>query len=165
MTVKEIFDSVQGLENLIYQINKREPEAIKELNKLHRLAFGEPVNVGCSNCHIKAYKKLLSLTLLDLENMENQKFKIKKDALIEYPIRSGQFYSSKLGIDDATAKKYLSEFPKMAKHFEVIPEDEPVNEKPLSKMNLIELQKKYNEVTGLESGEMTKKTIIEILSK
>ena len=124
MTANEIYEDIQGLENLIYKINKREPLAIKELNRLHRIVFGEPVFADCSNCHIKAYKKLLSLTILDLQIMENQKFKIKKDALIEYPFRSGQFYSAKSGISDENAIAYLSEFPKLIKNFEVYPGSE-----------------------------------------
>jgi len=124
MTATEIYNDIQGLEKLIYQINKREPLAIKELNRLHRLTFGETVTADCSNCHIKAYKKLLSLTIQDLQIMESQKFKIKKDALIEYPFRSGQFYSSKSGIEDSIAIAYLEQFPKLVKNFETYPGSE-----------------------------------------
>lgn len=185
MTATEIYNDIQGLENLIYKINKREPLALKELNRLHRIAFGERVTADCSNCHIKAYKKLLSLTILDLENMQNQQFKIKKDALIEYPFRSGQFYSSKSGIEDNIAIAYLSQFPKLIKNFETYPgseseskeldlssfeepevqaEEDLSTEKSLEKMNKSELQAKFLEIKGVEAEEsLTKKELIALI--
>jgi len=177
MTAQELFDSIQNLEILIYKINKREQPAIKELNRLHRIAFGEPVTVSCSNCHIKAYRKLLSLTLKELETMENQNFKIKKSALIEYPARSGQFYSASKGIEDKVAIEYLKQFPQLIKNFETYPGseseskeldlssfekvEEPIKEKPLDRMNKTELQSKYKEVIGEDAdADLDKKDLI-----
>lgn len=119
MDVKKTYSDIQNLSNLIYQINKREYKAIEELNRLHRLVFGEKVTTGCSNCHIKAYKKLISLTIKELQDMADQKFKIKKEHLIEWPI--GSFYSSKLGIPDEVAVAFLERFPKHLDKFEVYP--------------------------------------------
>lgn len=121
MDVNTTYTEIQALELLIYAINKREKSAIAELNRLHKLVYGETVTAGCSNCHIKAFKKLLSLTKQDLENMENQNFKINKDSLIEYPARSGEFYSSANGIEDAKAVELLKEYPQLVSHFDIYP--------------------------------------------
>lgn len=124
MDVKKIYDDIQNLNNLIYQINKREYKAIEELNRLHRIVFGETVTTGCSNCHIKAFKKLILITIKELQEMADQKFKIKKEHLIEWPAGSGSFYSSKLGISDEVATAYLDRFPKHLDKFEVYPGSE-----------------------------------------
>lgn len=115
----KILADIQNLEGLLYKITKREPEAIAELNRLYRLLYGETVTAGCSNCHIKAYHKLTSLTLQKLIDMSNSNFKIKKGVLVEYPY-PGTFYSSVNGIPDAVAVKYLDEFPERKDLFESI---------------------------------------------
>jgi len=124
MNVKKTYEDIQKLYDLIFAINKREYKAIEELNRLNRIVFGEPVVTGCSNCHIKAYKNLISLTIKDLQEMADQKFKIKKEHLIEWPAGSGAFYSSKLGISDEVATAYLERFPKHLDKFEVYPGSE-----------------------------------------
>lgn len=109
--------------------------------------------------------------------MENQNFKIKKSALIEYPARSGQFYSASKGIEDKVAIEYLKQFPQLIKNFETYPGsesetkvldlssfekvEEPIKEKPLDRMNKTELQAKYKEVIGDEAdADLDKKDLI-----
>lgn len=124
MDVKKTYDDIQNLSNLIYLINKRDYKAIEELNRLHRIAFGSEVFANCSNCHIKAYKKLMSLTIKDLQEMENQNFKISPEHLIEWPAGTGTFYSSTLGIPNEVAVDYLKRFPKNIDKFSVYPGSE-----------------------------------------
>lgn len=126
MKTSEIYEQIQQLNSLIYKINKREDQAVNELNRLHKIVFGENINTKCSNCHIKAFNKLINLTIQDLETMENSKYKIKKGVLIEYP--SGTHYTSVKGIPDDVAKKYLKDFPQLAKNFEEIPKEEKKQE-------------------------------------
>lgn len=177
MTTEQLYEELQGLNNLIYQINKRQPEAIQKLNRLNRMIYGETVTAGCSNCHIKAFNKLTSLTIEDLEIMENQNFKLKKGVLLEYPHMSGQFYSSVRGIDDKTATAYLEQFPKKLTSFEKYPgsdseskeldlsaiEAEPAG-KDLSKMNKADLQTEYEKVKGEKPDDsLTKAELIKAI--
>lgn len=177
MDIKQTYADVQALDSLIYHINKREPEAIGELNRLYRIIYGETVVAGCSNCHIKAFKKLLSLTIKDLETMENQNFKIKKGVLVEYPFRSGQFFSSALGVSDELATEYLTAHPTMIHQFEIYPGSESVSKeldlslinqnekgKDLDKMNKTQLQVKYNKVFNAEADDsLNKRQLIDAI--
>lgn len=176
MDVQSVYERLQQLPSLILKINKREREAISILNGLSRLLFGETVVAGCTNCHIKAYHKLTSLTLKDLEVMNARKFKLNKGITIESPVRSGQYFNDAT-MTDEIAKDFLLNNPKGIKHFAEYPKDaegnlqlvEPVAEvieegKPLSKMNKAELQEKYLEVTGKEAEEdLNKANLIELI--
>lgn len=165
MDINQLFADIQELNNLIYKINKREPSAISELNRLNRILFGEVVTAGCSNCHIKAFRKLTSLTISDLKAMENQKFKIKKDVLVEYPFRSGQFFSSALGVSNELAIEYLTNHPDKLSQFEVYPGSESES-KELDKMNKTELQAKYKSIIGSDPDDsLTKKELIEAIKE
>lgn len=119
MKAVELYQDIQNLSNLIYQINKRDHLAIEELNRLHLIVFNSKVEATCSNCHIKAYKKLISLTIEELKEMESQKFKIKEGVRVEYPV--GTHYTSTSGISNDVAVKYLEQFPKLIKNFSVYP--------------------------------------------
>jgi len=121
MDINLVFEQIQSLNSMIYAINKRQPEAIRLLDRLNRWVFGESVTAGCTNCHIKAFKKLTSLTLQDLEAMSNKKFELKKGLLVEYPFRSGKFYVSETMTDDIAAK-YLTDHPHKVDQFARVPE-------------------------------------------
>lgn len=122
MDVQSVYERLQQLPSLILKINKRETEAISILNSLSRLLFGETVVAGCTNCHIKAYHKLTSLTLKDLEVMNARKFKLNKGITIESPIRSGQYFNDAT-MTDEIAKDFLLNNPKGIKHFSEYPKD------------------------------------------
>ena len=180
MDIQQIYQDLQGLNNLIVKINKRDKEAMKELNRLHKMLFGSYVKAGCSNCHIKAYQMLTSITIKDLENMENQKFKLKENVMLEFPARSGQFFTSVKGISNEIASEYLANFPNGISKFGVYPgsdsekkeytplvaeiKEENVvenTEKSIEKMNKEELQAKFLEVKGVEADEaLTKKELL-----
>lgn len=169
MNTDQIFNDIQALNDLIYKINKREPEAIKELNRLNRIVFGETVIAGCSNCHIKAFRRLTTLSIEDLKTMEEQKFKIKKGILVEFPFRSGQFFSAALGVTNELAIEYLTAHPDKIDQFEVYPGSEseskkldlsevnPQATKEVSRMNKSELQKVYATVIGSEADDSLSK--------
>lgn len=170
MDIEKIFVEIQNLNNLIYRINKRDKDALNEMNRLHKIVFGTKINEGCSNCHIKAFNKLLSLTYQDLQEMENQNFKIKPDALIEHPAGSGQFYSAANGIDDKTAFEILTGNPKLLKHFESYPKDEAgklsgsISSVDLSKLNKEKLQAVYKKEFGEDADEsLTKAQLVEAI--
>lgn len=121
MDVKKTYSDIQNLSNLIYLINKRDITAVEELKRIYKEVFNDMFDLGCSNCHIRAYKELISLTIEDLKIMENQNFKLKKTSLIEYPAGSAQFFSSKKGISDKDAIAYLTALPKRIDQFEEYP--------------------------------------------
>lgn len=121
MDVNLVFEQIQSLNGMIYAINKRHPEAIMLLDRLNRWIYGESVTAGCTNCHIKAFKKLTSLTLQDLEAMNNKQFELKKGLLIEYPFRSGNFYVTGM-MSDEVAARYLTEHPNKVDQFSRVPE-------------------------------------------
>jgi hypothetical protein len=188
MNTEEVFLQLQALNGLIIKITKREPEAIAELNRLYRILYGETVTAGCSNCHIKAFHKLTSLTIDDLNTMNDQNFKIKKGVLVEYPFQSGQFFSAALGVSDELATEYLTAHPQMIEQFEVYPGseseskeldlslletpadlsengDDENGEKPLSRMNKTELQSEYLKVLGTQPDEeLTKAQLTEAIN-
>lgn len=122
MDVQSVYDEIQTLPSLILQINKREHSAIAILNRLNRLLFGESVVAGCTNCHIKAYHKLTSLTIKDLEVMNARKFKLNKNITIENPIRSGRFFNDST-MTDEIARDFLLNNPKGVVHFSEYPKD------------------------------------------
>lgn len=164
MNVEEVYNDILALNDLIYQISKKQPEALGELNRLYRIVYGETVEAGCSGCHTKAFKRLTSLTINDLHNMENQQFKIKKGVLVEYPFQSGQFFSSALGVSNELATEYLTNHPQMIDQFEVYPGSESeskeldlslLEEQPadLSRMNKAQLQAVYEEFIGTKPDE------------
>lgn len=108
--------------------------------------------------------------------MENQDFKIKKGILVEYPFRSGQFFSAALGVSNELAIEYLTAHPSKIDQFEVYPGSESESkkldlsslakeEKSLDKMNKVELQAKYNQVLSADADEsLTKKELIEAIN-
>lgn len=121
MDIQSVYDQIQNLHKLNYLLSTKDKEASKELNRVHKLVFGEGIDFGCGNCRIKAFHKLTSLTLEKLNEMENQGYKIKKGVLIEFPVGSGQFYNSSSGIPDDKAKAYLKALPHRKDNFSVIP--------------------------------------------
>lgn len=121
MNVKKTYSDIQNLSSLIYLINKRDATAVDELKRVYKEVFNDMFDLGCSNCHIRAYKELISLTIEDLKIMENQNFKLKKSSLIEYPAGSAQFFSSKKGISDKDAIAYLTALPKRIDQFDEYP--------------------------------------------
>jgi len=123
MNVKKTYSDIQKLSNLLHLLGKRDLEAVNELKRIYQLVFNDMFELGCSNCHIRAYKELISLTLEDLIKMENQNFKLKKTALIEYPAGSAVFYSAKKGISDKDAIDYLTAIPKRIDQFEEYPKN------------------------------------------
>jgi hypothetical protein len=152
MNIEETFQDIQALETLVYQISKRQPAALAELNRLYRIVYGETVTAGCSGCHLKAYKKLTSLTINDLQEMENQDFKIKKGVLVEYPFRSGQFFSSALGVSNEVAVQYLTEHPSKIDQFEVYPGSESESkELDLSSLQVVSTDLSKLNKTGLQA--------------
>jgi hypothetical protein len=178
MDIEETFRGIQGLEDLVYQISKREPAALEELNRLYRIVYGETVTAGCSGCHLKAYKKLTSLTINDLQEMEDQDFKIKQGVLVEYPFRSGQFFSSALGVTNELAVEYLTEHPAMIDQFEVYPGSESESKEldlsllgspvgtDLSKLNKTGLQAEYAKAFGNAPDEaLTKAELIKAIEE
>lgn len=122
MDINLVFEQIQSLNGMIYAINKREPEAIRLLDKLNRQLFGESVVINCSNCHIKAFKKLTSLTIQDLQAMSEKRFKLKKGILVEFPFRSGNFYVAET-MTDEISERYLRTHPQMVKQFASYPAD------------------------------------------
>lgn len=138
----QILADISALQNLILKINKREPNAIAELNRLYRLLFGEVVVAGCTNCHIKAYHRLIQITLNDLTEMENQNFKLKKGVRIEYPFNSGQNFTAKTGISNEKATEMLINHPELISRFEVYPGSE--DETPSLRLPELQPQEQSN---------------------
>ncbi len=179
MDINQIYTDIQELNNLIYLINKRDTSAIEELNRLYRIVFGETVTAGCSNCHIKAFRKLTDLTIQDLSIMQEQKFKIKKGVLVEYPFRSGRFFSAALGITNELATEYLKAYPQKVTKFEVYPGSESESgaldlssvsgkdsQNDLSKMNKTALQAEYLKTFDVAADEsLTKAQLKEAIEK
>lgn len=178
MDSEKVLQDIQALYDLVHLISKKQPEALAELNRLYMIVYGETVTAGCSGCHLKAYKKLTSLTLQDLQNMENQKFKIKKGVLIEFPFRSGEFVSSASDpvTVDRVATAYLTAHPSKISEFDVYPGSDSESKefqlsadpgKDLSRMNKAELQAEYKSVIGEDADDsLTKAELIkEIRSK
>lgn len=164
MDVQSVYNQIQDLHKLNYLLSTKDKDASQELNRVHKLVFGEAIDFGCGNCRIKAFHKLTSLTLDKLKEMENQGYKIKKGVLIEFPVGSGQFYNSQSGISDEKAKAYLKALPHRADNFAVIPVE--TEGKSLESMNKAELQAKYKEVKGEDAAEeLTKKELISEITK
>lgn len=172
MDIEKTWAELQTLPSLILKINKRDKSSIQILNKLNLSLFGESVIAGCSNCHIKAFRKLTSLTYQNLIDMNNKKFKLKKGITIEFPVRGGKFYNSETLTDDL-ARIILVNHPEMKQHFASVPvEQEPgslkeevkanvSDEKPLDKMNKKELQAEYVAAIGeAPSPDLTKAELI-----
>lgn len=135
MKAEVTYKEIQKLHDLNYLLSKKDSKATAELNRIHFLVFGSNVDISCGNCRIKAFHKLTSLTLEQLKEMENQKFKIKKGQLLEYPFGSGQVFSANSGISNENAEKILAKYPKLIESFEVYPgsESESKEYKPLAK--------------------------------
>jgi len=185
MDVEKVFEDIQGLHKLNYLLSKKDKVASKELNRLHKLVYGESIDFGCGNCRIKAFHKLTSLTLEFLNQMENQNFKIKKGVLVEFPYGSGTFYNNLSGIPDDKAVQYLSALPHRISNFDVYPghdsksgelnlsllapkavEEEEKKDADLSKMNKVQLQAKYKEAIGSDADDsLTKKELISAIDK
>lgn len=127
MDIEKIWQEIQVLPSLILKINKRDKSAIAILNKLNLSLFGESVIAGCSNCHIKSYRKITSLTYQNLIDMSNKKYKLKKGITIEFPVRGGKHYNDET-LTDELAKEILINHPEMKQHFANIPVEVPVQE-------------------------------------
>ncbi len=123
MDIQSLFNEIQGLQALVLQIAKREPEAIKKLAGVYYQVFKETFTVGCKSCPTKAYGKLQELTIEKLIAMKTQKFRLKKSALINYPAFSGQHYSHH-NITDEKAAEILSAHPGLITSFDEYPTNE-----------------------------------------
>ena len=122
MAPEELIERIQGLNNLVIKLGKRDPEALAELDTLHREAFGIGYEVGCKKCYTQAFHKLQALTLEKLIEMKEQKFKLKPGVLIQYPAFSPDMYTS-ANMTDEVAERYLKDNPEGSQFFESIPEE------------------------------------------
>lgn len=120
MEAKELYQEIQDLQQLIIPIAKRQPFAINKLAEVYYKVFKETFTVGCKSCPTKAFGKLQNISLQTLITMTNQKFKLKKEALINYPAFSGQHYSSH-NITDEKAIEILTAYPSLIENFEKYP--------------------------------------------
>ncbi|MDF3076125.1 MAG: hypothetical protein K0S09_14 [Sphingobacteriaceae bacterium] len=152
MDVEQTWQELQQLPSLIVKINQREKEALHLLYRLSKRVLGEAVTASCSNCHIKAFHKLTSITYQNLIDMSEQKFKLKKGVLID-PENNGQHYSN-ANLTDEIAAKILAKNPKLEKYFESVGTiGKAHDENDLSKLNKAELQAKYQEKFGEEADD------------
>jgi len=162
MTPQEIFEKIQALATITSAIARREKGAVAVLNEAYKATYGHTIEFGCKNCVTKAYMKLSSLTLQNLIDMANAKYKLKKGIRIQYPAFSANFYTSE-NITDASAEKMLKAHPEMIKHFADYPKDQDGNlqlsvsqkqadgEKPLLKQTKAELLATHLKVIGTDA--------------
>ena len=169
MTPEELIERIKGLNNLVVKLGKREPEAVAELDTLYRAAFGVGFVPGCKNCVIKAFHKLQALTLEKLTEMAEQKFKLKKGIVIQYPAFSPNHYTSD-NMTDEVAAKYLAANPDGAQYFETIPDkqdDEDDDDKLTAKELIAKIKdaQTIEEVKELVPAEETRVTVQEAAQK
>lgn len=166
MDIEKIWSELQELPSMILRINKREVSAIAVLDRLSKIVLGTTLDGHCSNCIISTYKQLVNTTYQTLQKMEDQKFKLNPDVIIEYPNRGGNFYNHKTMTDDI-ARDILLNIPSHIQHFAEYPQvdgavdlsnpnavTEAVAEgKDVNKMNKTELQALYAELKGEDAPE------------
>lgn len=152
MQPEELIERIKGLNNLVIKLGKRDAEALAELDLLHKEAFGIGYEVGCKKCYTQAFHKLQSLTIQKLIEMKQQKYKLKKGVVIQYPAFSPNMYTLD-NMTDEVAEEYLNENPEGKQFFEDFEKDEIEEaEKPTSAKDLvkkIELAETVEEVNSL----------------
>lgn len=124
MDYESIYKDIQNLSQLIIKIGKKEPEAIKELSRVHAMVYGVGVHVTCHNCHIKAYHKLIGLTTENIKAMNEREFVLKagQSFTLNNEFGSDKFYISH-NLTDDIAREHLSNVPEDIALFEVYPEN------------------------------------------
>lgn len=82
-TLIEAQDARKRVEEIALSLTGKERDAIIELQTIHYNLFGEYIKINCGRCIMDAYYKIKLLTNEELIHMENQKFKLKPDTLLQ----------------------------------------------------------------------------------
>ena len=82
--MNNLWERIQNLAKLQYEISRGDADAVAELKELYRAALDKTMKRDCLNCRIRAFHELTNLTQEKIQVMKDQKYTFKDPETLVY---------------------------------------------------------------------------------